>query len=241
MNRTRRLLGIAALTWIAAAPASAASLWQDQFDRANGNAVGNGWIELQNDDDDVAIAASRLRLRDFRLFALEDAAATRTGISTAGHGNVGITLNWAPLTASESDDLLYVSWKPSAAATWIHAGTLGLGGDGTFLTSNFSLGASAADTTIDVRLWTDVNVSAYVDVMGLPIPTDLDVGREGALVDWITVTGDLQSPLAADRAPTNGTVPTPATLPLLAAGLLGLAGRGRRQAGRITSSACASR
>lgn len=231
MGTLTRMLAGGALAATIAAPASAAVIWQDQFNRADSNTVGNGWTEIQNGASDVAISGNALRLRDYRdgpdSVTAPDAAATQWGISTAGYEDIFVQFRWAPLTASESTDTLFVSWKLSSAANtlanWSTLGSFGLGGNGTYTTSGFALGALAQDTSIDLRFWTSVN--------------DDD---EGALIDWVTLSGNaipLPPPPTPPAPPPEilqpvepgAGVPAPGTLALLGVGLAALGSFRRRR------------
>lgn len=228
MRPLLRMLAGGALAATIATPAAAAVIWQDQFNRANSNTVGNGWTEIEDGANDVAISGNALLLRDYRSgtdsVTTPDAAATQWGISTAGYEDIFVQFRWGPLTASESSDTLFVSWKLSSdanvLANWSTLGSFGLGGNGSFTTSGFALGALAEDTSIDLRFWTSVN--------------DDD---EGALIDWVTLSGNaipLPPPPEQDLTPIaqvepGAGVPAPGTLALLGVGLAALGSFRRRR------------
>ena len=74
--------------------ASAMTIFSDDFNRANSNNVGNGWSEIEDDNNDVAIVNNTLRLRDSRFLASPDAAVTRS-IDTSGFTSIFVDFDWA--------------------------------------------------------------------------------------------------------------------------------------------------
>ena len=202
MNKLWGVLAAGVLAAFVASPASAAIIFQDNFNRPNSNTVGNGWSEVENDANDVAIVNGRLQLRDFLPTTIDAAASQLGGLSSVGLTNITLTYDWAPLTASESNDVLNVQWKRASSSTWITLAVHGLGGSGSFTTNVVSLGAAAANVSnIQIRFWTNVSQS-----------------DEGALIDNVKLTGD---PIRV--------VPEPASMALLGVGLLGLGYLNRRR------------
>lgn len=221
MKHLSKLLAVGALAATILSPASAAVIWQDQFNRPSSNSVGNGWTEIENDASDVAILGNTLLLRDTRNGAptvtSPDAAATQSGISAAGYQDLFVEFGWGPLGASDPSDKLYVSWKPSSTATWTTLGWFGLGGNGSYVTNGFLLGSLADDTSIDLRFWTNV-----------------DDHQEGARIDWVTLSGNEipppppSLPLPNQAIQAAAGVPAPGTLALLGVGLAALGSLRRR-------------
>jgi hypothetical protein len=203
-NTTLKAIGAAALLASLAAPASAAVIFSDDFNRSNSNSVGSGWVEDEDDSDDVAISGNALRLRDTQ-FGNPDASASRlSGISTVGFTNIVLSYAWAPLSGSDRSDDLYVQWRVGPSGAWQTVGSHTLGGGSGYTPQSFSLGLSAVGVAdFELRFWTDVSSSS-----------------EGALIDYVTLSGDARN-----------TVPEPSSLAMLALGLIGL-GAVRRKAAR---------
>jgi hypothetical protein len=96
--------------------ASAVTIFSDDFNRADSNTVGNGWNEIEDDNNDVAIKNNSLMLRDNRswfFFDLIDAVASHSA-STTGYQDIFLDFDWKASDDTESSDKLYVSWTNTA-------------------------------------------------------------------------------------------------------------------------------
>ncbi|WP_445193909.1 PEPxxWA-CTERM sorting domain-containing protein [Sphingomonas sp. Tas61C01] len=97
------------LSLLSAAPASAATIFFDSFNRSDSTRVGapasfpqDVWREGNAQSDDVAIDANRLLLRD-------RSASASQSISTIGFEDIVLTYSWRPLLPSDAADRLFVT------------------------------------------------------------------------------------------------------------------------------------
>ncbi len=212
-----RLIGIltsvtaAGLLW--AAPASAVPIYSASFTAADNATVGNGWAEIEQDADDVAIVSNMLQLRDNNSNGAPLSAAALQTISTTGFSNITLSFDWAALEPSDEGDQLIAEWRTGNVAWTIATGgtslaTLDLGGSTSLAGSGvLNLGAAADNlANIQIRFRTNVSNGANGDV-------------EGAVVDNVLVSG---SAITAQ-------VPEPLTVSLFGAGLVGVYAARRRK------------
>ncbi|MGC3938821.1 VPLPA-CTERM sorting domain-containing protein [Roseobacter sp. EG26] len=207
MNKlVKSLAAFAVANGLLAGAASAASvIFEDDFNRANSNSVGNGWTELEDENNDVRILNNRLRLRDF-LPGNPDAAAASAVIDATGYTNITVSFDWQSLEPNENNDDLFLVWaldpRPSLSnqGAWTEVFQGDSGGTNTF-SESVSISPGADNSMFNLMFWSDVGNS-----------------NEGFLIDNLVVTGDLISP-----------VPVPASLPLLAAAFAGFGVMRRRK------------
>lgn len=225
MKKNLLATSLTAMAFAFATSASADVVFSDDFNRINNNlnVVGNSWAEVNKNNNDVIIVSeNHLLLRDEAnntdsdTAANPDAAATRT-ISTIGYNNITAQFSWAALTDSENTDFFNVSWKLTSAlneaSNWTLLFTNDLGGNGSFSTSNaITIGPLASHTSIDFRFWTDVSND-----------------DDGALIDWVTISGNPGNQIVATQAAVNA-IPEPTSLALLGLSLLGLGAARHRKA-----------
>jgi hypothetical protein len=198
--RVLSFCGAAMFTLAIGTPASAVVIFNDDFNRADSNTVGNGWTEIDSQNNDVKILNNRLRLRDND--TTPDAQAAQLGLSTFGYENITLSYDWAPIGISDLGDKLIVQIAIGGSFTTI--GTHFLGGAGGVFTSEFfALPAFAYDATpFQLRFRTNVTENSNGD-------------REGAFVDNVVLSGTR--------------IPEPGTMAMFAIGLAGLGYARRRK------------
>lgn len=188
------------------AAAASTVLFEDDFNRSNSNSVGNGWSELEDDNNDVRVRGNTLRLRD-TLPGNPDAAAASAVIDATGFKNITVSFTWKAFITNEASDELYLSWAfdPAPALTdqnaWTEVFSDGSGSTTTF-SETVSLGAAVDGAMFNLMFWSDVSFF-----------------NEGFKIDNVVVTGEAITP-----------VPLPASLPLMAAALAGFGIMRRRKA-----------
>ncbi|MEO1202701.1 MAG: PEP-CTERM sorting domain-containing protein [Pseudomonadota bacterium] len=199
LARLFRILLLTTLLSSFASIAQAAIIFSDDFNRTNSNTVGNGWTELEDDANDVAIRNGRLRLRD-TLPGNPDAASTNA-ISTLGFTDIMLSFDWAASSNTESSDDFYVDWSTDNA-NFTNLFSTGLGGSGFESVSLGPLAGLGGNDPIYLRFWIDVSTST-----------------ETVRIDNVVLSGT--------RIGGPSRVSEPATLLLLGLGLLCLAGARR--------------
>ena len=155
-----KTLSAIAICTLISTSASAMIIFSDDFNRSNSNNVGNGWSEIEDDSNDVAIVNNVLQLRDNRFGT--DAAVTRT-MDTTGFSSIFIDFDWAASYNTESSDELFVGYK--GIILYRKLWETDLGGSG-FASETIDASAMIGDTDARLRFWTDVSGSteaAYID------------------------------------------------------------------------------
>jgi hypothetical protein len=213
MKRVAAMTAVVAMLGGAAAAASAAPIFADDFNRAVSASVGNGWSETESDDVDVSIVARsgsdrQLQVRDDDPRGV---ASQHSGISTLGLASVFLAYEWAPSNNTEAGDFLWVEWRDGAGdGPWTAIASHALAGPAAYSAALHEVvgGAGIADFEFRFRVAVDSN-------------------NEGALIDNVVL-----SDATSERAVQS--VPEPGTLGLagLSLVLLSTTVRGTRRIGR---------
>ena len=222
-KRSALMLASGALLLMSALPASAVTIFSDNFNRAPSDTVGNGWEEYNAQANDVAIVNNsgtnctgdnspsgcnnQLRLRDQNgLNGTVDAGVAQIGsLSTTGYQDIMLGLDFKRLSSNSSgNDLFRIQWKLSSDSVWDPTNTIyehGLGSDASsYVPVLLALGPTADNAAgIDIRIYVNLWPTSGTD--------------EGAIVDNVVLSGNLIPPI--------GEVPLPGSLPLLLSGLAG--------------------
>ncbi|TNC82981.1 MAG: hypothetical protein C9356_00595 [Oleiphilus sp.] len=196
----------------------AAIIYHDDFDRDNSSLVGQGWLETEKDQTDVAIYQNALRLRDYRDQA-PDAAAVRT-IDLTDFSNVALSFDWRATSNTEPSDTLFLGWKsPDLSFNTLWSASLG-GSD--YLTQTIALNSADSANGSALAFWIDVSSAS-----------------ETAYIDNVLITGDpLSVEPATEPVPESQNkvraVPEPASSMLLISALAALLAGRKQQRQKIS-------
>lgn len=194
-RKTISTLGVAACISLMSSSASAVIIFEDNFNRADSNSVGHGWVEIEDDSNDVGIRNNRLRLRDNRVGI--DAAATQLNLDATGISDIFLDFDWAASYNTENEK--------ESHTDWLFAG-IKVQGSGWKTIWKTDLGGSAFASVSVGEILHAENASNF----RLAFWTDVTAYNEYALIDNVKLRGKAVS------------VPEPGTLALLGAGLLGV-------------------
>jgi hypothetical protein len=180
MKKIGVVIASAIICTCAASSAFAATIFADDFNRAASGTVGAPagfptfvWSESGNAS--IAVINFTGTAHDTGVLQLNGngtSAVVNGSFSTVGFTNVKLSLDWAGDNI-ETGDVLTISWKPTASATFTTLTTLN--GTGSVFTDGLvlSLGALAANTSIDIK-----------------ISAGFDMGNDTYYIDNVSLTGD---------------------------------------------------
>ena len=185
----------------ATATAHAEEIFRDDFNRYGNPNVGNGWVEIERDADDVMLVPVGpsdvyLQLRDHRESvnwweAEPDAAATRM-FSTEGYEDIypEVIFNALPASLSEGD-VLFIQYTVNGGSSWATwSATLNYDGWRMYRTYDPLEAAANNNPNFGIRFKTDLKNE----------DTTTNLNIRGALIDYVVVTGTPLGP-PADTTP----------------------------------------
>lgn len=224
----RSFTSIAALLFFALIPqsVSAAILFSDDFNRAVGPTVGNGWSEFEMGPKDVSIIGggttrkkgdNALRIRD------SNGQSAQFALSTVGYSDIMLSYDWAPLVDSDAGDTLFIEWRPGNAGSWNALSSQSLGGGGSYTNvAPINLGPSASNIS---PLQLEFRITVLMNDVG-------DVGEfirsEGAMIGNVMLFG---TEIPSTSAILSTSAPEPSSLAVWGClALVGVACARRRNA-----------
>jgi len=200
------IAGIVAL--FAAGTANAGPIFWDEFDRADSNTVGNGWIELEDDSNDVRVRDGGLQLKgsDIAAVLLQFSLAD---FPTAKHIQLGFS--WSASYNTESADSLSVHWAFDLDDDFDDDLDDDFNENGDWTTAwTQDLGGSDLVSVLDLSL---ADIPKGAKTFSLLFLTDLSSSKEKVFIDNV----DIRNPHL---------VPEPSATILLGIGLISLVGYG---------------
>jgi hypothetical protein len=151
--------GVIACALVAAQPAKANTIFQDDFNRADNATVGNSWVEGSG----ISVNANSMLFAGNATLTATQGALT---LSTVGFTNLVLSYDWSS-SGSESSDRLLSFWSQDGGTTLNALGTHSLNNLNTFVSASFNLPAAAqnlADITLVFRYEGDMgNDSGRID------------------------------------------------------------------------------
>ncbi len=186
----RTVFGVAALSLSMAQTSVADIIWQDDFSMSNSDTLGSGWMEIENQNNDVAIYQNQLRLRDHQNGI--DAAAWHQ-YSPAGFTDLSISFDWRATSSTEPSDMLFVGWN-AGTPDWSPVWQTALGGS-VFASVSLDLSSVPVESEMTLSFWLDVgasNETVYLDNLlleGNPVSDIVDmIDATDTSIDDGTVT-----------------------------------------------------
>ena len=147
--------------------ASAVTIFSDDFNRAISDTVGNSWTETESASSSVSIVHVTGAAGDNQLKLqgslgnntdLDAAVAQLAGLSAASLQNITLSFDFLGLNTGSSNTLT-AQWKLHSSPTWTTIGEFALNDLTLPLNPSglLSLGSSANNALIDIRLFTDAS------------------------------------------------------------------------------------
>jgi len=193
------LLGIVLMG--TAAVAQSDEIFRDDFTRYGNPSIGNDWVEIERDADDVILVPDPsnvyLQLRDHRESvnwweAEPDAAATRM-LSTEGYQDIYLEARFNALPASLSEgDVLFIQYTVDNGSSWSTWSTT-LNYDGWRMYATYSPLHALANNN------PNFGIRVATDLKNEDTTTNLNI--RGALIDYVVVTGTPLAPPPDTTAP----------------------------------------
>lgn len=130
--------------FMSSASATPVILFEDDFNRPNANTVNFGWVEQQNQGNDVRIFDQHLEIKDDSPL---QGAATQPGISTVGFGNISFLFDLVAIVGTDSlAEELLVQWKQASDGSFLTLDTIDISAPTATLASfSYALPDSADD------------------------------------------------------------------------------------------------
>jgi hypothetical protein len=157
----------AALLLSSVGSGSAVTIFSDDFNRSISDTVGNFWTETESAPSSVSIVHVTGAAGDNQLKLqgslgnntdLDAAVAQLAGLSSAGLQNLSLSFDFLGLN-TDSTNTLTAQWKLHSSSTWTTIGSFALNDLSLPLnpSGSLSLGSSANNALIDIRLFTDAS------------------------------------------------------------------------------------
>jgi hypothetical protein len=179
----------------------ASEIWRDNFERSTGsNTVGNGWIEIEANADDVEVTPLNapgpgLIVRLWGVRADEPDAAIRRMISTAGYENIEIAFSYKAGFMAYYGDTLKVYYTVDGGTSWTLINSFNVASnDGVWYTWSGPVGLAAANAP-------GFGISLESDIAWENVNTNYSSSK-GPLINYVVISGtpaaDTTRPIVSD-------------------------------------------
>lgn len=214
---TPKLFAVALGLSLMSGAASAATIFSDTFTRDNSHTLGNGWEESEVNGAGVLLQTNGAVLRGPGSTGPSSSAMAQA-IDASGFEDITLSFRWGARIGNTDLDTLYAAWSVNPAPSittpsdWTTLGSFSSGGLGRG-SATLLLGDIADNQNISIMFWMDV--------------ANTSTPNNGFRIDNVSVEGS-----QIENGLTVAPVPLPAGLPLLLAGLGGMALLRRRNASK---------